>query len=63
MGWANKGSSPKKKPKIDKSQDKVMIIVFWDQDALERNVTINKERYCLSLEKLRRAIKSKRSGL
>ena len=51
MEWAHKGSPPKKKPKIGKSQDKVMITVFWAQegiifiDALERNATIYKERY------------------
>jgi len=69
MEWAHKGSPPRKKPKIGKSQDKVMITVFWDQDCiifidnLKRNETINKERYCLSLEKLKRAIKTKRLGL
>jgi len=69
MKWAHKGSPLKKKLKIDNSQDKVMITVFWDQegiifiDALERNATINKEKYCLSLEKLRRAIKTKRPDL
>ena len=62
---AHKGSPPKMKPKISKSQGKVMITVFWDQeriifiDDLKRHATINKEKYCLSLEKLKRAIKTK----
>jgi len=32
-------------------------------DALGKNITINKERYCKSLEKLKRAIKTKRPNL
>jgi len=66
---AHKGSPPKMKPKISKSQGKVMITVFWDQeriifiDDLKRHATINKEKYCLSLEKLKRAIKTKWPGL
>jgi len=52
MEWAHKGSPPNKKSKIGKSQDKVMITVFLDQegiifiDALERNATINKYIAC-----------------
>jgi len=64
MDLAHKGSHPKKKLKIGKSQDKVMITVFGDQEnIIFINATINKEIYCLSLEKLRRAIKTKRPSL
>lgn len=43
-----------------------MATVFWDSegvilvDFLERDTTINSERYCETLRKLRRAIQNKR---
>ena len=45
-----------------------MATVFWDredvllEDFLERGSTINSERYCETLKKLRRAIQNKRRG-
>ena len=40
-----------------------MATVFWDrEDFLERGSTINSERYCETLKKLRRAIEKKRRG-
>jgi [histone H3]-lysine36 N-dimethyltransferase SETMAR len=44
-----------------------MATFFWDQhgvvliDFLEPGTTINKERYCLTLEKLKKAIQKKRN--
>src|SRR5215510_942164 len=59
----------RKKSRLSLSKNKIMIIVFCDQhglifmDILERNASINKERHCKSLEKLKRAIATKRPGL
>jgi len=45
-----------------------MATVFWDNegvilvDILERGSTINAQRYCETLQKLRRAIQNKRRG-
>ncbi|UYV70662.1 hypothetical protein LAZ67_8000195 [Cordylochernes scorpioides] len=50
------------------SAGKVMAIVFWDRkgvllvDYLHKGETINSERYCETLTKLRRAIQNKRQG-
>jgi len=50
------------------SARKIMATVFWDRegvllvDFLERGSTVNSERYCETLKKLRRAIKNKRRG-
>uniref|UniRef100_A0A1B6F3X3 Tc1-like transposase DDE domain-containing protein n=1 Tax=Cuerna arida TaxID=1464854 RepID=A0A1B6F3X3_9HEMI len=50
------------------SARKVMATVFWDKkgvilvDFLERGTTINSERYCQTLNNLRRAIQNKRRG-
>ncbi|UYV63999.1 hypothetical protein LAZ67_2006287 [Cordylochernes scorpioides] len=55
----------RKKPRLSLSKDKIIITVFWNQDGLifmdmlERNASISKERYCKSLEKLKRAISTK----
>ena len=50
------------------SARKIMATVFWDRegvllvDFLERGSTINSERYCETMKKLRRAIQNKRRG-
>ena len=50
-------------------QGKVMATVFWDMtgviliEYLERGHTINADRYCATLTKLREAILRKRPGL
>lgn len=51
------------------SAGKVMATVFWDSkgilliDYLERGTTINADRYCDVLKKLKNAIRRKRPGL
>ncbi|CAF4888914.1 unnamed protein product [Pieris macdunnoughi] len=55
-----------KKFKQEKSAGKVMATVFWDRkgvlliDFMPRGATINADRYCETLRKLRRAIQNKR---
>lgn len=69
MEWGHT-HSPKKPRKCLQtlSARKIMATVFWDAqgvilvDFLERGQTINSERYCETLKKLRRAIQNKRRG-
>jgi len=69
MGWGHT-SSPKKPRKCLQilSVRKIMSTVFWDRegvllvDFLESGSTINYERYCETLKRLRRAIQNKRRG-
>ena len=69
MEWGHT-SSPKKprKPLQTLSARKIMATVFWDRqgvlliDFLERGATINSERYCQTLQNLRRAVQNKRRG-
>lgn len=70
MEWRHPGSPRQKKPKLSRTAGrKVMASFFWDQwgvifiDFLEPGSTINQDRYCLSLDKLRRAIKTHRPQL
>jgi len=69
MEWGHT-NSPNKPTKCLPSWSgrKIMATVFWDihgvilVDFLERGQTINAERYCETLRKLRRAIQNKRRG-
>lgn len=69
MEWGHT-SSPKRPRKCLQtlSARKIMATVFWDRegvllvDFLERGSTINSERYCETMKKLRRAIQNKRRG-
>lgn len=69
MVWQKKGDKAPQKAKVVESSGKVMATVFWDcrgvllVDYLPRGETINAERYCGVLKKLRRAIQNKRRGL
>ena len=61
--------SPKPKKFMQKlSAGKVMATVFWDRkgvlltEFMPRGTTINSERYCRTLQKLRRAIQNRRRG-
>ncbi|KAJ4427620.1 hypothetical protein ANN_25268 [Periplaneta americana] len=64
-------SSPKKPRKFKQtlSTQKVMATVFWDRkgvlslDFMPKGTTINANRYCETLRKLRRAIQNKRRGM
>lgn len=68
MVWKGKDEKAPKKAKVVESAGKVMATVFWDSkgvlliDYLPRGATINAERYCEVLKKLRRAIQNKRRG-
>ncbi|KAJ4428773.1 hypothetical protein ANN_25766 [Periplaneta americana] len=63
-------SSPKKPRKFKQtlSTQKVMATVFWDRkgvlllDFMPKGTTINANRYCETLRKLRRAFQNKRRG-
>ncbi|KAJ4432825.1 hypothetical protein ANN_21464 [Periplaneta americana] len=64
-------SSPKKPRKFKQtlSTQNVMATVFWDRkdvlllDFMPKGTTINANRYCETLRKLRRAIQNKRLGM
>ncbi|KAJ4448311.1 hypothetical protein ANN_10326, partial [Periplaneta americana] len=69
MHWRHSGSPVRMKFKQTLSVRKVMCTVFWDRkgilliDFLPRGETINADRYCETLRKLRRAIQNKRRGM
>lgn len=69
MEWRHTASPRKKKFKQTMSTRKIMCTVFWDRkgvlliEFLPRGETINRETYCQTLKKLRRAIQNKRRGM
>ncbi|GFW36862.1 histone-lysine N-methyltransferase SETMAR [Trichonephila clavipes] len=69
MYWWHSGSPVRTKLKQTLSVRKVMCTVFWDRkgilliDFLPRVETVNINRYCETLRKLRRAIQNKRRGI
>ncbi|KAJ4444773.1 hypothetical protein ANN_06570 [Periplaneta americana] len=69
MHWRQSGSPVRTKFKQTLSVRKVMCTVFWDRkdilliDFLPRGETVNTDRYCGTLRKLRRAIQNKRRGM
>ncbi|KAJ4438533.1 hypothetical protein ANN_14478 [Periplaneta americana] len=69
MHWRHSGSPVRTKFKHTLSVRKVMCTVFWDRkgilliDFLPRGETVNADRYCETLRKLRRAIQNKRCGM
>ncbi|KAJ4435424.1 hypothetical protein ANN_18039 [Periplaneta americana] len=69
MHWRHSGSPVRTKFKQTLSVRKVMCTVFWDRkgilliDFLPRGETVNADRYCETLRKLRRAIRNKRRGM
>lgn len=66
MQWHHIGSPRPKKFKSQRSAQKVLVTVFWDDggvilvDFLEHGLTVNSERYIETLKKLREAIRRKR---
>jgi len=66
--WRHSTLPTVKKFKQTPSAGKIMATVFWDRhgvlliDFLPRGATINADRYCETLTKLRRAIQNKRRG-
>ncbi|KAJ4426888.1 hypothetical protein ANN_26687 [Periplaneta americana] len=69
MHWRHSGSPVRTKFKETLSVRKVMCTVYWDRkgilliDFLPRGETVNADRYCETLQKLRRAIQNKRRGM
>ena len=69
MTWKHPSSPVAKKFKVQRSAAKVMATVFWDAkgvillDILPQGQCINAARYCSTLDRLRDAIRRKRSGL
>jgi histone-lysine N-methyltransferase SETMAR len=69
MEWEHTSSPTKTKIKQAISTRKIMCTVFWDRhrvslvEFLHRGSTLNREVYCETLKKLRRAIQNKRRGL
>ncbi|GFX08887.1 uncharacterized protein TNCV_2965981 [Trichonephila clavipes] len=69
MHWRYSGSPVRTKFKQILSVRKMMCTVFWDRkgilliDFLPRGETLNVDRYCETLRKLRRAIQNKRRGM
>ena len=68
MTWKHPSSPTPKKFKVAHSAKKVMATVFWDVkgvllvDFLPSGETVNANRYCQTLDKLREAIRRKRPG-
>ncbi|KAJ4439546.1 hypothetical protein ANN_07670 [Periplaneta americana] len=69
MHWRHSGSPVRTKFKQTLSVRKVMCTVFWDRkgilliDFLPRGETVDADRYCETLRKLRRDIQNKRRGM
>ncbi|KAJ4427860.1 hypothetical protein ANN_23861 [Periplaneta americana] len=69
MHWRYSGSPVRTKFKQTLSVRKVMCTVFWNRkgillfDFFPRGETVNADRYCETLRKLRRAIQNKRRGM
>jgi len=67
--WRHSSSLKPQKFKTTQSAGKAMASVFWDRkgvllvDFMARGTTINADRYCETLKKLRRAIQNRRRGM
>jgi [histone H3]-lysine36 N-dimethyltransferase SETMAR len=67
--WRHTNSPKPKKFKQLQSARKVMATVFWDRKGLlliefmDPGTTINSDKYCNTLRKLRRAIQNRRRGM
>jgi len=67
--WRHSSSPKPRKFKRTQSAGKVMATVFWDRkgvllvDFMAHGTTINADRYCETLKKLRRAIQNRRRGM
>ncbi|GFS21328.1 histone-lysine N-methyltransferase SETMAR [Elysia marginata] len=69
MTWKYPSSSVTKKFEVQRSASRVVAIVLWDAkgvsllDILPQGQCINAAQYCSSLDRLRDAIRRKRTGL
>ncbi|GFN88372.1 histone-lysine N-methyltransferase SETMAR [Plakobranchus ocellatus] len=69
MTWKHPSSPVTKKFKIQQSATKVMATVFWDSsvmiltDILPKGESVNADRYCETLDRLRHDVRRKRPGL
>ncbi|GFO11188.1 histone-lysine N-methyltransferase SETMAR [Plakobranchus ocellatus] len=68
MTWKYPSSPVTKKFKVQQSAAKVMATVFWDSremilfDILSKGESVNADRYCETLDRLRYAVQRKRPG-
>ena len=68
MEWWHSGSPRPKKFQVQKSAEKVLASIFWDQDGillidyLPKGQTINAEYYSFLMVQLRDILKEKRRG-
>ena len=68
MEWRHSGSPRPKKFRVQKSAEKVLASIFWDQDSillidyLPKDQTINAENYSPLLVQLKDILKEKRRG-
>ncbi|GFN97104.1 histone-lysine N-methyltransferase SETMAR [Plakobranchus ocellatus] len=69
MTWKHPSSPVTKKFKVQQSATKVMATVFWDSrgmillDILPKGESVNADRFCETLDRLRHAVRRKRPGL
>ncbi|GFN99644.1 histone-lysine N-methyltransferase SETMAR, partial [Plakobranchus ocellatus] len=69
MTWKYPSSPVTKKFKVQQSATKVMATVFWDSrgmillDILSKGESVNADRYCETIDRLRHAVRRKRTGL
>ncbi|GFO21487.1 N-acetylated-alpha-linked acidic dipeptidase 2 [Plakobranchus ocellatus] len=69
MTWKHPSSPVTKKFKVQQSATKVMTTEFWDSrrmillDILPKGESVNADRYCETLDRLRHAVRRKRPGL
>ncbi|GFN88345.1 histone-lysine N-methyltransferase SETMAR [Plakobranchus ocellatus] len=69
MTWKHPSSPVTKKFKVQQSATKVMATMFWDSrgmillDILPKGESVNADRYCETLERLRHAVRHERPGL
>ncbi|GFO20038.1 histone-lysine N-methyltransferase SETMAR [Plakobranchus ocellatus] len=69
MTWKHPSSPATKKFKVQQSATKVMATVFLDSrgmillDILPKGESVNADRYCETLDRLRLAVRRKRPGL
>ncbi|GFO38857.1 histone-lysine N-methyltransferase SETMAR [Plakobranchus ocellatus] len=69
MTWKHPSSPVTKKFKVQQSATNVMATVFWDSrgmillDILPKGESVNADRYCETLDRLRHGVRRKRPGL
>ncbi|GFO01491.1 histone-lysine N-methyltransferase SETMAR [Plakobranchus ocellatus] len=68
MTWKHPSSPVTKKVEVQQFATKVMATMFWDSrgmillDILPKGESVNADRYCETLDRLRHAVRRKRPG-